>query len=356
MSTENYYLLQKSAKTEEMIFHIRHLFFSNEETNLHLAIQLLKGGGVPQDLISIVLGFSKWHPDTMITKECIQLFEQFASEKLQDFVKQNWQKLMNIKGNEQGLSLGFDFIEKYTELNAHDLANVCLELLQKGGKFCIENQTDSYHHILSKIIQNNNLVLTNYGLNFLPEEVGEFTNINWLNLTGNNFEILPQTAKKLRSLRYIFYDETLLSREYLADFFPWVMYEEYYNEACDLKTNEKYLEAEKLFRMSVQLKPDHAESWHNIGASLIFANQMKEAKKPLQKALIHYKNRLQINPNSAWNWFWKSCVHALLGEKEKALGDLKICINIDINYKEQAREEEDYRNYFEDEDFQKIIS
>lgn len=356
MNSNNYYLLEDSTKTQEMIINIRNLLFSNEASNLNLAIQLLKGGGVPDNLMTLVLGFSKWHSDSTILKEFMQLFKKFASDNLQSYTNKNWERYIKANNDESSLSFGIQLMGKHDEINTYDLANICLELTKRGGKFCLENQTDSYYNILSKIIHHNTLNLTNYSLNFLPEEIGDFPTITALYLGGNSFTELPQTAKKIIHLNTITYENTPLPKEHLEEFFPHLFYQEYYNEGCNLKSGRKYLEAEKLFRKSAELKPDYAESWHNIGASLIFAKKIEEAEEPLREAIKHYENRIQIDPNSAWDWFWKSCVYALLGEKEESFKDLKTCIKIDSYYKRKARNEEDYRNYFDDEDFQAIVN
>lgn len=355
METNHYYLKTNTENSNKMIANLRNLLFSNEEASTKLALQLLESGGVPDDLMTLVLGFYKWHNNPTFRWGFGELFKKFASDGLKDFIKDNWERHIEFTDDETQLSKGFQLIGKYSKVNTNDLANICLTLTQKGGKYCLENKTEDYQNILSKIIRNDNLILSNYQLNFLPEEVGKLSNVNLLNISGNKFNTLPESVKNLKKVKYLYYDNTPLSREYLSDFFPQVFYAEYYNEGCNLKANEKYLEAEKLFKRATELNPDYAEAWHNIGASLIFADKSEAAKVPLYEAIKKYEIRLQNNPKSAWNWFWKSCVYALLGNKEQSLEDLKTCIKIAPHYKEKASTEEDYRDLFEDEDFQNII-
>lgn len=356
MESDKFFLKTESEMTDKMISNLRNLLFSNEDTSIQLALQLLQSGGVSNNLISLVLGFSKWHQDSKVRFTFWVLFEKFASENLQNFIQENWEDA-NIEyvDDEITLSKGFDLMATHPEINVVDLANIHLTLSSLGGKYCLENKTDTNYNILNKIIIGNQLNLSNYWLDFLPEEIGDFPHLKVLYLNENHFKTLPESAKNLKKVIQVDYYDTPLSRDYLSNFFPEVFYVEYYNEGCDLKTHAQYLEAEKLFRRAAELKPDYAEAWHNIGASLIFADKIEEAKEPLYEAIKKYEIRLQDNPKNAWNWFWKSCVYALLRNKEQSLEDLKTCIKIAPHYKEKAAKEEDYRDFFDDEDFQTLI-
>jgi len=45
-----------------------------------------------------------------------------------------------------------------------------------------------------------------------------------------------------------------------------------------------------------------------------------------------------------------------LKDKEKTLENLSKAINLDVKFKEQAKEDEDFKDYWEEEEFKKITS
>lgn len=136
---------------------------------------------------------------------------------------------------------------------------------------------------------------------------------------------------------------------------PAVMHDYYFEQGWAEKRKKHFLASALLFEKAAKLDKDSAETWHNVGASYLLTNKTEQGEKALYMARDLYENRIRIRPGSAWDWFWKSCVFALLKQKENAFNDLQRAIDLDISYKFKARNEEDYSDFLEDEDFKKIV-
>ncbi len=62
-------------------------------------------------------------------------------------------------------------------------------------------------------------------------------------------------------------------------------YYSYLRKANELSKFEKYAEAERLFRKSIELNPNHAITHHDLGSLLAFKNRVDEAEKEYEIAL-----------------------------------------------------------------------
>lgn len=80
-----------------------------------------------------------------------------------------------------------------------------------------------------------------------------------------------------------------------------------YNQAYNLKKEEKYEESIKMYRKVLELNPEHYESWNGAGTAYKYL-------KKTDKAMLCYNRSLEINPNftpAQWN---KQLLLLLLGD------------------------------------------
>ncbi len=79
---------------------------------------------------------------------------------------------------------------------------------------------------------------------------------------------------------------------------------------------------------------------------LMNAGDYEKAEKYFKKAKIDDEGKLN---------YYLSCLYALWGKKDKMIDLLKKAIGSSKIYKEQAKINPDFEDYFEDEDFKKLI-
>ena len=89
----------------------------------------------------------------------------------------------------------------------------------------------------------------------------------------------------------------------------------------------------------------------NKGGTLVDLGRYEEALKSYDKAI-------ELNPDDANAWYGKGIALVNLGRHEKsydkALESLSKAIELDAKWKEEAKNEEDFRNLWDDEDFKRI--
>jgi tetratricopeptide (TPR) repeat protein len=72
-------------------------------------------------------------------------------------------------------------------------------------------------------------------------------------------------------------------------------------------------------------------------------------------ALHLFQRAIQVDPNFAFSYYNASCIHATKKEKDKALEYLKKATALDKNFKEKAREDEDFNNLRGEKEFEEIL-
>ena len=137
-----------------------------------------------------------------------------------------------------------------------------------------------------------------------------------------------------------------------------------YNKAIELKPDDakawvnkgvtlnklgRYDEALKACDEAIELKPDDAKAWVNKGVALGKLGRYDDALKSYDKAI-------ELKPDYAGTWYNKACAYSLKGDKENALRNLSKAIESDAKHKEFAKKDKDFKNYWDDKDFKKIVS
>ena len=102
-------------------------------------------------------------------------------------------------------------------------------------------------------------------------------------------------------------------------------------------------------KKAVELKPDDSRIWSNLAMVLIANKSLDEAKSAVEKAL-------ELNPKNQNAIFNLACIYSLMGNKESALEKLKIAIEINPKLKQNAKEDKDFDNLWEDDEFKRITS
>ncbi len=386
------YLLEESAEAVEMRQRVANMLESAEEVQVLLGLQLLKGGGVHHTHLTHLLALTVWQARNgentpKIKMQAKKLFHDWATPDMK-----NWQKiepLHTIHNLDKYMCKRDPAFTKYlleytpkAKLDKDVLATMALLTIGTGAKYLLEHKIQPVAWIIAKMLEKgyaDTLNFQNFGLTTLPAEVGDFADIKYLNLLGNPLQNIPHNLINLKKLQEIKFDHHTFSKQAVGKlmlFFPDIIAQHFYAKACEVKRKVKkrtfpipnpdkaYLEAIPLFEKACEAKPDYAEVWHNIGACWIFYGKPEKATEALHKALDCYQERIDCpvtrfasHTTNEHNLFWKSCVYALLKEKQKGMDLLQLLVDIRPivnNYLHTTLEEEDWAMYREDEDLQAL--
>ena len=121
------------------------------------------------------------------------------------------------------------------------------------------------------------------------------------------------------------------------------------NKGIVLKRLERFEEALKTYEKAIELKPDDAGLWNNKCIVLGILGNFDEAFKVCEKTI-------ELDPKYASAWYNKACLHSLKKDKKNALLDLSKAVNLDEKHKKEAKEDKDFKEYWDDGEFKKITS
>ena len=165
------------------------------------------------------------------------------------------------------------------------------------------------------------------------------------------------------------------------------------------EAEELYNQAFEKYQKAVEIKPDFNEAFNNWGiylGNLAKTKKGKEAEEMYNQAFEKYQKAVEINPKNSeifYNWasdlahlaktkkgkeaedlynqshekanqchklggksYNLSCIYALHSDKEKALFYLNKSLEKGEITTDFVREDEDWKNYLEDQDFNKILN
>jgi len=108
-------------------------------------------------------------------------------------------------------------------------------------------------------------------------------------------------------------------------------------------------EAIKVLDKSIELKPNYHAAWHYKGCALFDLGRDEEAFEAFNKAI-------ELKPTNALCWYRRARAYSIKKDRHKMLTDLVIAVKLDPKLKSSAREREDFKDYWDDEEFQKITS
>jgi tetratricopeptide (TPR) repeat protein len=121
------------------------------------------------------------------------------------------------------------------------------------------------------------------------------------------------------------------------------------NKGVALGRLDRHEEALKAYEKAIELKPDYAGAWYNKDVALGKLGRYEEALKACEKAI-------ELKPDFVSAWFNRACEYSLKRDKENMLNDLSKAIELKNEYKKKAKTDEDFKNYWDDEDFKRIVS
>lgn len=113
----------------------------------------------------------------------------------------------------------------------------------------------------------------------------------------------------------------------------------------NLGKNEEGIER---YRKAVEVDPDYVDAYFAWGRTLSELGKHAEA-------LEKYKKVVELKPDHEKGWYNLACSYSLINKKKESLESLKRAIELQPANKEEAKEEEDFKNLWEDGDFKKLV-
>jgi len=116
-----------------------------------------------------------------------------------------------------------------------------------------------------------------------------------------------------------------------------------YAELGKPKIGEKYL------RRSIKIDPEYALSYYDLGLILAkFKTRQPEALRCFMKAI-------KLDPSLGWAYYSVACIHALSGNKEKALNFLKQALEKGFREKKHIDSDSDMDSLRKDKEFKEMM-
>ncbi len=122
----------------------------------------------------------------------------------------------------------------------------------------------------------------------------------------------------------------------------------WYNKGVALQKIDRFEEALAAYEKAIELNPDSCEAWANKGSVLGGLNRHEEA-------LTAFERAIKLKQDDGEIWFGRACTYALMGKKQEMLSSLKKAIDLDPSNKEKAKKDEEFKAFWDDEDFKKLV-
>jgi tetratricopeptide (TPR) repeat protein len=110
---------------------------------------------------------------------------------------------------------------------------------------------------------------------------------------------------------------------------------------------ENYKDASAAFEIATKLNPQRFDVWDMKAGVLAKLGKFDDALAAANKGL-------EIAPNNSNGIYNRACIYSLKGDKTNALADLKKAISMNPSFKNYARQDEDFKTLYDDEEFKSL--
>ena len=141
-------------------------------------------------------------------------------------------------------------------------------------------------------------------------------------------------------------DEALAGFEYLIQLQPDTSVN-YIGKGQMLSSVNRHEEAVVAFDKATELDPARFDVWGMKASSLAHLKRYDDALEAIGKGM-------ELAPDHPLSLYNRACIFCLKGDKIHALSDLKAAFEKMPRLKESARQDEDFKTIWEDEEFMKI--
>ena len=121
------------------------------------------------------------------------------------------------------------------------------------------------------------------------------------------------------------------------------------------KKPELLKQAMKCFDKATELRKDYLDAWNNKSVVLIRLSHTEQKPELFRKAIESCDKAIEVQKDYPSAWYNKACAFAGLKEKDKMLEALKEAVRLDPENKAEAKKDEDFKAYWDDEDFKAVV-
>ncbi|MCA2930024.1 MAG: tetratricopeptide repeat protein [Microcystis sp. M018S1] len=143
------------------------------------------------------------------------------------------------------------------------------------------------------------------------------------------------------------YEEAIASFDQALEIKP-DFHEAWHNRGSALDDLGRYEEAIASYDRALEIKPDYHEAWDNRGYALTCMGRYKDA-------LESFDRSIKINSNDANAYYNKAVCYGLQNNVELAIENLQRAINLDVEYQDMAKKDQDFEQIRGDERFQSLL-
>ncbi|WP_175413359.1 tetratricopeptide repeat protein [Methanosarcina mazei] len=119
------------------------------------------------------------------------------------------------------------------------------------------------------------------------------------------------------------------------------------NKGAVLAMSGNYEEAVEAFNEVIEFNPQDSDAWYGKGVVLTMSGNYEEAIKAYDKSI-------ELNSQDPEAWYNRACVYSFMKNKDEAIFNLKRAIELNSSCKEIAKNDEAFKELWEDEDFKKL--
>ena len=166
-----------------------------------------------------------------------------------------------------------------------------------------------------------------------------------LELNKDSIEFLLNMAEILSELKN--YEGVIVFFDRLIELQPDSSFY-WFRKAFALSTLGKVEESLKCSKKAIELKPNFYMAHDNLGYEYLKLSKYDEALKCSDKAL-------EINPKYGNGWYNRACIYSYKKNKEEMLKCLSKAISLEERFKTDAPKDKDFKEYYEDPDFKKLV-
>jgi hypothetical protein len=130
---------------------------------------------------------------------------------------------------------------------------------------------------------------------------------------------------------------------------------QYLEQAQKHQSQGEYLEAINKYKLVLDLEPDYAEAWHQLGAVYTLMKRFADAGISYRQALLMYNKRLQNDAPIDYNTYAKAQVLASLNESEEMTSTLQKALRMNPYFAKKVLESAEFKPFLVDEAFQQLI-
>jgi len=201
---EQPYLLDKTADSEQNLSHLSGLLLSGQDENIALALEIFRGGGFPKELLHELLIAYKMTSTSKIRDHARALLYLHVSESSKLALK----RLHNLSGRigERNLANGIRRMDADApEFSGAKIAHLMYARHRKGLTYLLDYLPNQERmDWLQGQMQEGCLNFSKSHLNKCPKIVGELSDLQSLDLSGNSLRTLPATIfSKLPQLKVL---------------------------------------------------------------------------------------------------------------------------------------------------------